>query len=76
MRKLRQHVISCPAWAELYRTDRDRALDPAEEYARWEEQERGAERDRRVKESIAEVDAQRAAMADRFAKPRDILEEE
>lgn len=39
----RRHTAACPDFAELYRTDRARALDPAAEQARWLRTEGSAE---------------------------------
>lgn len=74
LRKMERHVSQCEQWALLYREGKH-PLDPAAEQARWESEDKAAERAAQVEKSIAEVDAYRAAQAERFKRPRDILED-
>lgn len=68
------HVVTCQAWAALYRENPARALSPEAEYARWEAEDRKSERTAAVEARIQETDDRRAAMASRFAY-RDVLED-
>lgn len=66
---LRKHVVECPSWLAL---PPERQLDPEAEYARWQQQDRDAERDARRERAIADNTAARAAVSARFATSRDL----
>lgn len=62
------HIIACPEFARLYKTDPARALLPAQEYARWAESgEADAEKAAARQAQVGRTDDARAAMARRFA---------
>jgi hypothetical protein len=71
----RAHVLSCERWAELYRQDPARALEPEEEHARYQEQDRPAEREARLAALMADTAGRRRQSLDRFRR-RDPLEDE
>ena len=75
LKAVTDHVLQCRDWAKAYREDPSSALPPGEEYERWLRQDKAGERAAALREKVAETDAQRAAMAARFAS-RDILEDE
>lgn len=71
---VRQHIRTCPKYAELLRTAPGKALEPEEEYRRWVAEDRPAERTERREELGATTDAKLAQQRARFATPPDILE--
>ena len=72
--RVRAHAVACSRFAELYRSDPAAALDPEEEYRRWQADGRGAERAARYDEQVADTDARRAAMASRYVT-KDLMED-
>lgn len=70
-----RHIRRCAAWARLYQQSPQDALEPKAEYLRWETQDKADQRAQEVQRSISRVDAIRAAQAERFRRPPDILEE-
>lgn len=66
---LRRHVVECPAWLAL---PPERQLGPEAEHARWQLEDRDAERDARREQVIAANTAARAAAGARFARSRDL----
>ena len=66
LREANLHVVVCPDWAELYRTNRPAALLPKAEYDRWRAEERDGERDARYAGLLSDTSARRAVTADRF----------
>jgi hypothetical protein len=74
-RDIRSHTISCPEFAALVRFDPGAALEPAQEYARYVAS--GAQAEAKAESraaQVADTDARRAAMAERF-RTRDPLED-
>jgi hypothetical protein len=74
LKKIAAHVITCPAWAALYRRDPAAALSPAGEYERWREQDRGAEHQADLARRVSDTQGARAASVARF-KVADPLED-
>lgn len=70
-RPLVRHVVECPGWLALAP---ERQLDPEAEYARWQAEDRDAERDARRERAIEASTAARAMVASRFARSRDLDE--
>lgn len=70
------HTIKCPEFAALIRWDSGAALEPAQEHARYVESG-GTASDKAAarKAQVADTDARRAAMAERF-RTRDPLEDD
>lgn len=75
LKTVTEHVLQCQDWARRYRENPQSALSPAEEYVRWEQEDKAGERAAVTQERIMATDAQRAAMAARFAS-QDILGDE
>lgn len=79
LRRVHIHVLNCPEFSELFRSDPDRCLDPADEYIRFREEEdvpeeRAARRDERLKERFAEMGRLQDAQTRRWQTPVDILD--
>lgn len=66
---LRKHVVECPDWLALPSA---RQLSPEAEQARWQLEDKDAERDARRERAIEATTAARAAVAPRFARSRDL----
>lgn len=75
MPKIAEHVTECPDWQRLWREERDRALPPEAELARWRLDSERAEHDARLASQIAATDGRRQAGAARFATKGDILDD-
>jgi hypothetical protein len=73
---IRIHVVDCPAWQKLYAADPARALEPVAEYQRWLDEDKDDERDQHRERAVAETAERRAAGTVRFAKPKDILDDD
>jgi hypothetical protein len=73
-REIAIHMITCPEFARLVQKNPERALPPEQEYARWRREDRDDEREGARSVKVADTDARRASMADRF-RTRDILED-
>jgi hypothetical protein len=74
LKKIGAHVITCAAWAALYREDPAAALAPAEEYERWRAQDRAAEHQADLARRVSDTQANRAASVALF-QVRDSLED-
>lgn len=79
VRKIQAHVVQCPSFAALYRTDPERALDPEAEEERWQrtegsEEARIAARDERLEALRARLARQRLDQADRWRTPKGLLD--
>ncbi len=72
---MQAHVASCPEWLALYNNRPEQALEPVEEYARWQRDSREADRAASREALVAETDSRREVLANRY-RTRDILEEE
>lgn len=72
-RQVRQHCLKCPDWARVYWDNPSLALDPVSEYLRWAAEDKPGERAAELEAKVADTDARRAALADRY-RTRDILE--
>lgn len=68
LKRVAWHVLSCEKWAAVYRSSPAAALAPAQEYARWREQERAAEHAAGLQARIADTQARRVASVARFSK--------
>lgn len=69
------HVLECPGFRELFLRDPAAALDPEAEYARWQAEDLSGERAERRQQAEDDNKSRRAAMASRYATPKDILED-
>lgn len=76
-RKISAHVMSCVKYQELYAADPAKALQPLEEFARWEREDKvcghEARKERIVAARTATLKLQAARLA-RFDHLPDILE--
>lgn len=72
--KIRDHQMSCEKFAVLFKADRASLLPVEQEYERWVAAGRPAERAQVHAQSVADTDARRAAMAERY-RTVDILED-
>jgi hypothetical protein len=68
LKQVAWHVLLCEKWAALYRENPAAALPPAQEYARWREQDRAAEHAAALRERIGDTQDRRAASVARFQK--------
>jgi hypothetical protein len=68
------HQVECEVFAAAYRADPASVLTVQEEHARWAASGRREERAAAHAVSVADTDARRAVMADRF-KTVDLLED-
>ena len=68
LKQVAWHVLSCEKWAALYRGDPAAALPPAQEYARWREQDRADEHAAALRGRIDDTQGRRAASVARFQK--------
>lgn len=73
--KVRDHQMGCPDFAELYRKDPAAIGTVQQEYAKWVAEGRPAAKAAAHAQSVAETDARRAAMSERF-KTRDVLDDD
>jgi len=72
--KARDHIMSCPGFAEAYR-ERGQSIGTVEQvYEEWVREGRPRARAEAHARSVAVTDARRSAMADRF-RTKDILED-
>lgn len=76
-KKITSHILSCPQYLTLYRTDRERCLSPEAEYKRFQEDTSGRDQVKaeNVRERFLARDRTRARQADRWRTPQDILKE-
>lgn len=79
-KKVEIHVLTCPSYLTLFRTEPERCLDPASEQQRYKTHEdtsqaRAARRDTRLRHRFAEMDRHQSMQAQRWRTPKDILEE-
>lgn len=72
--RVRNHQVGCPDFAALYRESPRSIGTVGEEYEKWVAAGRPAAKAAAHARSVAETDARRSAMADRF-KTVDILED-
>ncbi len=77
-RKARIHILDCPDFLELFRTDPTRCLDPEDEYVRYKAEDdspdaRAERRDARLQDRFADMDRRQSMEADRWQPERDIL---
>ena len=66
LKKVAWHVLGCALFAKLYREQRERALPPAQEYARWRREEGADARAADLAGRVADPLAARAASVARF----------
>lgn len=79
LRKINQHVVSCPSYLDLFEHDPARCLDPAAEYERFRTEDntpeaRAQQRGARLELRFAEINRLQAHSATRWARPPDILD--
>lgn len=79
--KVKRHVVDCPDYIELFRTDPGRALDPEEEYQRYKAEDDSPEArlDRkmdRIERLDTMLDARRQAHRERFTAYDPLLDDE
>lgn len=79
-RKVEVHALSCAAYLELFRTDPKQCLDPAAEQERYLDQEgsrqaRADRREVRVSAQIADLQRRQQRQAQRWVRPKDILDD-
>lgn len=78
-KKITSHVLHCPDYIALYKSDPDKCLDPESEYLRWRTEDqsveaRAAAKEERLAARFAENDSRRLEQADRW-KPRNLLDD-
>lgn len=66
VREVTAHIVSCAGFARLYQQGL-RPLEPAQEYARWLEQDRDREHAEDLAGRVDDTVRRRDASADRFA---------
>jgi hypothetical protein len=69
LKRIEQHVMTCPKWAALYRADPGSARSPAAEQDRWTREERAGEHKADLDRRVADTQGRRAASVARFKKP-------
>lgn len=79
-KKVGLHVMMCPQYLALYNSEPDRALDPEAEYERHQTEDNTSEaraerRDVKLRQRFAETHRRQSTQADRFKRPKDILED-
>lgn len=77
---MKNHILECPAYVKLYKSDPSKALMPEQEFERWQREEnseeaRAAARDVRLAAKFAELDSKRDAQSERWAQPPDLLDD-
>lgn len=70
---VREHVRYCRDYARLHASKPDQALDPADEFERWKDEQRDAERAVSRQAAVTEADRRRAEQQGRWVTPPDIL---
>jgi hypothetical protein len=70
---MREHTRYCPEYADLFKAEPMRALEPGVEYARWADEQRADDRAEHREGAIAEADRRRAVQAERWKTPDDLL---
>ena len=78
--KVKNHVLGCSEYAQLYRCDPERCLSPEAEYVRFRTQDdtfeaRAERRELRIRDIFASMAQQQAAHASRWSTPKDILDD-
>jgi hypothetical protein len=74
------HVVTCPDFIALYKSDPSKAINPRQEYDRWSREENSAEaraeaKDARLSTRFAELDRRRMEQSERWQKPKDPLDD-
>jgi hypothetical protein len=69
LKKVTAHVMQCAKWAALYRANREAALMPAEEFARWAAEERAGAHAADLAGRISDTQERRARSIARFKVP-------
>lgn len=77
-KKITSHILSCPEYLVLYRTDQARCLNPEAEHKRYQEDTSGRDqiKAQNVRDQFLVRDRVRARQADRWRTPKDILQED
>ena len=70
---VREHVRYCPEFLNLFLTAPERALEPEDEFARYRDEDRQADRQKHKDDAISEADRRRAEQAARWETPPDLL---
>ena len=79
LRKIQAHVVQCPSFAALYKSEPGRALDPVAEEERWlaaegSDDARIDARDERLENLRVRLARERLAQADRWRTPKGLLD--
>lgn len=79
LRKISVHIVTCPAYLDLFSRQPERCLDPAAEARRYRAEEqtpeaRAEQRGARLEQRFAEINQLQAASASRWSRPPDILD--
>lgn len=79
-KKIKSHVLTCPDYLEVFKSDPAKALPPEEEWVRWQNEDnsdeaRAVAKEIRLTKRFAEMDAKREAQSERWQKPKDILDD-
>jgi hypothetical protein len=69
LKRIDWHALSCAKLAQLYREDPERALAPAQEYARWRREERAEEHAEDLARRVADTQGMRRRSVARFEEP-------
>lgn len=80
VKKIKSHVMTCPQYIELYRSEPSRCLDPEAEYHRHRNDEgtseaRAQRRHLRLTDSFTDMERRQALQAARWRRPKDILDD-
>lgn len=76
---MKNHIMSCPEYIQLYQKDPSKALEPGPEFARWQREENSEEaraeaKDKRLAARFAALDVKRDKQSSRWATPPDLLD--
>lgn len=79
-KKVSAHVLTCPDFLALYRSEPGRALDPEAEHQRHRlendtSEARAQRRDLKLRARFAEMERRQALSTDRWRQPKDLLED-
>jgi hypothetical protein len=74
------HVVTCPDFIRVYRENPAKALNPREEFDRWNAEENSPEaraeaKDLRLTARFAALDQRRMEQSERWQKPKDPLDD-
>lgn len=80
LKKAEQHALTCPEYLKRYREHPESCLDPGAEFVRFKTEDdtseaRAERRDQRLQKRFADMDEQHARQAQRWQRPKDLLED-